>query len=399
MNAARSVLFVAVLVAALAAVLAGVARAEEVVLRSGTRYDATNVVLLPGDAPGTGRVRFSFAIGAGRGTVELPYERLEPANLYGLAIARTDAKDPKGQLALAQFARDRGLLGEAEARYRRAATMDPALAPDRDAGLAAIATQRAEAALLAAEAEVKRGRSDLALPRIQEVLATAPAGSPLAERATGLLALASKVVERDRARRAAEDAARTAAAADAAAAMLASSLLRADQALEGAAKERARVADPNLAAATAQKALETAETRLREARRQLAVALSVAGARRAEVEARDRDAFALLVATDLDLAELHRQGRRFDRARDYLRAAQVLDPENPRIRETHDRIEQDLRTPPPQEPEPDPSPYWYGPTYPYAYPYPTYRAPTYGGVRTSTYFRGRWGGFRVVFGW
>lgn len=395
MNAARFALFAAVVAVA----LAPAARGEEVVLRSGTRYDATNVVLLPGDAPGTGRVRFSFAIGAGRGTVELPYDRLDPANLYGLAIARTDPKDPKGQLALAQFARDRGLLGEAETRYRRAAAMDPALAPDRDAGLAAIATQRAEAALLAAEGEVKRGRSDLALPRIQEVLATAPAGSPIAERASGLLALASKVVERDRARRAAEDAARATAAANAAAATFASSLLRADQALDTAAKERARVADPNLAAATAQKALETAEARLREARRQLAIALTVAGAQRPDVEARDRDAFALLVATHLDLAELHRQGRRFDRARDYLRAAQVLDPENPRVKEIHDRIEQDLRAPPAQEPETTPSPWWYGPVYPYAYPYPTHRAPATGGVRTSTYYRGRWGGFRVVFGW
>jgi tetratricopeptide (TPR) repeat protein len=397
MNAARSVLFAAVVAAA----LAPSALAEEVVLRSGTRYDATNVVLLPGEPPGTGRVRFSFAIGAGRGTVELPYDRLDPVNLYGLAIARTDPKDPRGQLALAQFARDRGLLGEAETRYRRAAAMDPALVPDRDAGLAAVATQRAEAALLAAEAEVKRGRSDLALPRIEEVLATAPAGSSIAERARGLRALASKVVQRDLARRAAEDAARAAAAADAAAATLASSLHRADQALEGAAKERARVADPNLSAATAQQALETAETRLREARRQLALARSVAGAPRDDVEARDRDAFALLVATDLDLAELHRQGRRFDRARDYLRAAQVLDPENPRIKEIHDRIEQDLRTPPPQEPEPRPSPWWYGPGTPYGpyVPYAPYRAPSRGTATTFSYFRGRWNGFRVVFGW
>jgi|GEM_PF-6977867 len=389
MKVARFVLFGAVLAVA----LAPVARAEEVVLRSGTRYDATHVQLLPGTAPGTGRVRFSFAVGAGRGTVELPYERLDPVNLFGLAISRTDPKDPRGQLALAQFARDRGLLGEAEARYRRAATLDPALVAERDAGLLAVRTQRAEAALLVAEAEVKRGRSDLALPRIDEVLTDAPVGSPLAERAAGLRTLAAKVVERDRARRAAEDAARSAAATDAAAARLASSLARAEDAVAGAAKERARVADPNLPVAAAQKSLELAETRLREARRQLSVARSVAGARGDDVEARDREAFALLVATQLDLAEIHRQGRRFDRARDYLRAAQVLDPENPRIKEIHDRVDQDLRTPPQEEPAPVSPYWWYGPFAPWP------GSGGYGGVRTGGSYRGRWSGLRVVYGW
>ncbi len=382
------------LAAALAAVLAGVARAEEVVLRSGTRYDATNVVLLPGDAPGTGRVRFSFAIGAGRGTVELPYERLEPANLYGLAIARTDAKDPKGQLALAQFARDRGLLGEAEARYRRAATMDPALAPDRDAGLAAIATQRAEAALLAAEAEVKRGRSDLALPRIQEVSRRRPRARPRGARPPRARVQGRRArprAPRRRGRRAHRPRRRT----------------------RPPRCSRRRSYAPTRPSTAPRRSAPGSPTRTSRPRRRRrpsrprrrGCARRGGSSRsrcrwageRAEVEARDREAFALLVATDLDLAELHRQGRRFDRARDYLRAAQVLDPENPRIKETHDRIEQDPCAR--RRREPDPSPYWYGPTYPYAYPYPTYRAPTYGGVRTSTYFRGRWNGFRVVFGW
>lgn len=335
-----------------AVLAAGLASAEEIRLRSGTRYDATDVSLRPGAAPGTGRVRFSFVIGAGRGTVELPYERIEPVSLFGLALARTAPDDAEGQLALADLARGLGLFTQAEQRYRRAADLDATRGPARDAGLLALVLSKAETALAAAEAEIKRGRSDVAIVRTREVLASLPsddpAAGPLRERAQSLHSLAASVADRDLERRAAEDAARTVAAAQAASAALAAATTRAEAALASAVADRGRVADPNTAAPTAQRLLEGAEARLREARRQLDVALRVAPPpARADLEARDRDVLALLVATQLDLAELHRQGRRFGRARDFLRAAQVLDPENPRIREIHERIEQDLRQPPP----------------------------------------------------
>ena len=103
----------------LALALPGLASAEDIVLATGTRYDATDVKLLP-DAAGTGgSVQFAFRAQAGRGLVTLPYDRIEAHSLFDLAVARADASDPKAQLGLARLALARGLLGESTYRFRR----------------------------------------------------------------------------------------------------------------------------------------------------------------------------------------------------------------------------------------------------------------------------------------
>jgi hypothetical protein len=375
-----------------AAAFAPAASAEEVVLRSGARYEAKTVEILPGATAGEGNVRFSFVMGKGGGTMTVPFDRLEPRNLFGLVLSRTGASDAKGQLALARFALARGLFAEAEDRFRRAATLDATLVPDRDAGLAAIRAARNQQALAAAESDLKRGRSDLALGKAQDVLARSEPGSDVAARAAGIVDLATRVLERDK-KRLAEQAAVAAAAAQAAqGAAFDSAIARADAAILAGVKERAKVADPGLSAAGATRALEVAEARIREGRRLLQGAFANAGERLADVEARDKEALELLVATDLDLADLHRQARRFDRARDFLRAAQALEPANPRVREIRDLIEQDLRTPPPYYPDPDevPSVLYYpsfGTTIPYSYPYGSIRRSGY----SSFHGYGRWG--------
>jgi tetratricopeptide (TPR) repeat protein len=356
----------------LAAAFAPLARAEEIRLVSGTRYQASDVEVRPGTTPGTGDVKFTVYAGTGHATLSLPFDRIDPGSLFDLVLLRTKPGDPAGQLFLARFALSRGMLLEAENCFKKAAALEPTdatLAADRDAGLASIAAARAEQALVAAEKDLKRGRGDLAIEKARDVAAKAPPGSSIAARAAAIVDLASRVVDRDRRRAEAEDAARSEAAAAAHKAAFDATLLRIDVAVNAGLKERDRVADPNLGASAATNALESAAARFREGRRLITAAIPTAGTRLSELTGRDKDVLGFLVTTDLDLADLYRQDRRFDRARDYLRASQALDPTNPRIKELRDLVEQDLHTPvapPPQDYyEPTVLDAYYGGYYPY----------------------------------
>jgi hypothetical protein len=341
----------AVVLASAAVALARPAAAEEVLLASGTRYDATEVVLV-----GEAQVRFTFRVGSGTATVTMPWERLDPWSAFALRAARTASGDARGQAALARFALERGLPQEATRRWEKAAALDPALAAERDAGLVAVRDAGLLAALDAAALDVKRGRGDLALGKARDVLAKATPGSVPAQRATSLVELAESVAARDAARRAAAERERADAAEKARSETLSAALARSDRFVRSAVEQRERAADPQVSASSAVAALERAETALREARQSLEVALEAAGDRRPEVEPRDREAFALLLATHVDLADLYRQERRFDRARDRLRAAMVLAPDDVRAREVRDLLERDLREPPPR-PDPWDDPY------------------------------------------
>ena len=375
---------------ALAAVLlARGASAEEIVLASGVRYEASEVVLLEN------AVRFTFHPGGGSATVTFPFERIEPHNLFGLLLARTPAGDPAAQLRLARFALDRGLLADASYRFRRAAQMDPLLDPERDAGLAAVARAEAERVLSEAENDLRRGRSDLALTKTKDVLKRVPPDSDLAAKANGLADLAGKVIDRDRARLEAEALAKGAAAAAAAEQAFQAALARADKTILSAVERRQKAADPNLGGSSAIRTLESAETLFREGRRLLALARGLAGAHATEVDARDKDAFGLLVATHLDLADLYRQQRRFSKALDRIRAVLVLDPENSRAQDLRARIEEDMRTP--VLPPPDLYPYepvlLYDPGYPcpcYSWSPGVYRRSGFGWSGSRWGFRFRW---------
>jgi tetratricopeptide (TPR) repeat protein len=397
---------------AAAAALAPCASAEEVRLISGTRYEASDVTLVPGKLAGTGDVKFTFYVGTGRATVSIPYSRVEASNLFDLLFLRTSPDDAGAQLTLARFALDRGLLREAERCFAKAATIDPTLAAERDAGLASIEVARAEKALTAAEADLKRGRGDLAIEKARAIAAKAPPDSIVAARAAALVDLASRVVDRDRKRAEAEEAERTAAAAAAHAAAIDSALARVDIVATAGVKERSRASDPDLRFEDAVRALESAAARFREARRLLTTMMPTAGTRMNEFTARDNDVLGFLVTTNLDLADMHRQARRFDRARDYLRAAQVLEPENPRIKDVRDLIETDLHTPVPVAPDEYYEPGFLDVTYGY---YPTILSGSYyrpyfgscgfghghfGGSHChSSWAHGSWGNVRWGFHW
>jgi tetratricopeptide (TPR) repeat protein len=367
------------------------ARAEEVVLASGSRYDASEVVLLEN------AVRFTYHPGGGSATVTFPFDRIDPHSLFSLYVARTPADDPAGQLRLAKIALQRRLLADAAYRFRKAAQLDPLLAPERDAGLAAVTRAEAERVLAEAEEDLRRGRSDKAIAKAGDVLSKVPPESDLAAKAKGLSDLAAKVLERDQARLAAEAQAKGAAAAAAAESAFAVSIARADKTMGLAMDKRGKAADPNLSASGAIRTLESAESLFRETRRLLQSSRAVAGPHAADVDARDSAALGLLVATHLDLAELYRQQRRFSRAQDRVRAALVLDPENTRAREIEDRIQEDLRTPvlPPDFYSPPTVLYestWLDP-YPYS---PVLRSPRvvwpYGSYGSGGWWGGRHGG-------
>lgn len=364
----RSSVYASFAPAALAAIVAWApaARAEDVVTTSGARYDARDLVWTDGDATTDGRLKFTYAVGGGSVTLELPMSRIDAWSLLALKSARMSTKDGKASIALAKFALAHGLPTEAERRFRRAVVLDPSLTAERDAGLRAIQDFAGAKLLVQAEIDLKRGRSDLAFATANDVAAKADPAGTLVGRATTLAALASRMLDTDRARRAAQAKAQAEAADVAREASLVSGIARADKAVNGAIAERTKAGDPGLSVVEATRSLESADAQLREGRRVLASVRSSAGVRIAEVDGRDKEARAMLVATDLDLAEIHRQQRRFDRARDFLRAAQILDPDNVRVKEIRDLIERDLATPPLQERPPyDPfvSSVVYGGTY------------------------------------
>ena len=405
----------------LLAATAPAASAEEVVLVSGARYDASEVAFLApkeGSKVGTeATVRFTYRMGGGRATVELPFSRVAPSSLFELKLARTRGADGASQLELGRFALEQGLLGQAAARFRRAAEIDPSLVAARDEGLAAVRDAESERLLVAAEAELKRGRSDLAFAKAKDVKVRSAPGSALAARADGLAELARRVIERDRIRLETEASARAAAADVADRNALEGSVAKADKAVGLAQAQRGKAADPDVSATDAAKALENAEDHLLNARRALAAARGVAAERFEEIEKRDVEVVALLAATYLDLADIERVRRRFDRARDLVRAAGVLEPSNTRVREVRDLIERDLAAPPPPPP-PDPyDPFWgptvyggfsyetYGLPYvtPYATPYRRYGPAPY---RTGLHYGGasfirgwRMGGMGIRIGW
>ena len=324
------------------------ASAEEVVTATGTHYDARDVVLLEDG------VRFTFDVGVGRATLTLPFDRISGQNLLDLMAARAPSHDGQAQLRVAKVALARGLLPAAAARFRRAAQVDPSLAGERDLGVAAVPDAETAAILVQAEAEVRRGRNDLAVDQAKRAIERSSEGSPLRAKAEGLLDLAGRLADRDRERAARAAAEKTAKAQAAERSAFEATLRAADHAIAAALGHRTRAADPDVSAPQARQSLELADAQIREARRLLTVARDNPAAHPGEVDARERDAAGLLMANHLDLADLYRVERRFDKARDRVRAVLVMDPQNSRAQTTSDRIEQDARVPvqPTYEPEP-----------------------------------------------
>src|SRR5262245_22820945 len=196
--------------AALAAVAFALpAAAESVTLTSGTTYDASEVTVAEG------HVRFTFKVGGGTATVTMPWERLDPWSALAIRAARAKPGDGRAQLALGRFALDRGLVKEAERRFRKAAEIDPSLVADRDAALAGVRDAELVAVLDSAAKDLKEGRADVALTKAKGVRSKAAPDSLPYERATSIVDLASSVAERDFARRQAEEAERAAAQAKA----------------------------------------------------------------------------------------------------------------------------------------------------------------------------------------
>jgi hypothetical protein len=125
---------------ALFGMLLGSARsadAESLRLRSGQVLQAESVEVLD-----TG-FRVELRSADQTTFVEFPFDRFAPKAALKIFDRHTEALDPRRKLQGAELALSLGLLEEAKRRYTRAATLDPAFAPDAEAGLMRV--QQAEA--------------------------------------------------------------------------------------------------------------------------------------------------------------------------------------------------------------------------------------------------------------
>ncbi|MDJ0974606.1 MAG: hypothetical protein QNJ98_09120 [Planctomycetota bacterium] len=333
--------------------LAPPAEAETLVLKSGKKVKAASVEL-EDDA-----VVATLHVDGGTAIVRYRFDRLEPFHLIDLLerrlIVGQDAKaDGAAALQIAAIAKRHGLLDEAVVWLSRAAEIDPALVPKRDAGLETIRTARVNGAFGVLEDLMRAKQPEKLIDAADEVLAgelgllLTPAE---ALRVGALRGLAVKLAAKGKAPV-------PAAAAPAAPAGLApaagldaktvKALDRVDAALGKATAARDKATDPGISNVRARKLLETGAKSLLDARRllrELAAPLPAPALDRAIAvdEA--------LITTWLDVAELYHEANRFQTARRFLRAARLLDPENERARE----IEIKLETPRPVEPPYEPT--------------------------------------------
>jgi hypothetical protein len=111
---------------------------------------------------------------------------------------------------------------------------------------------------------------------------------------------------------------------------------------EAAARALAKAADPGIGNRTARRLLEQAGRHLLDARRALTRGAGPVAPALVQAASAVTDE---LIDTYLQVGELLRQEGRFGEARRWLRAVQVLDPENPQAAALGDRIEADLHAP------------------------------------------------------
>ena len=149
--------------------------------------------------------------GRGRRALHLPHGRRHarpwssPFSARGAVVAlraqaRADRPAPTARpsSSSARFALAQGLLGQAAARFRRAAELDPSLVAARDEGLAAVRDAESERAARRGGGGAQARPQRPAFAKAPDVRGAPRPAAPLAARADGLAELAQRVIERDR---------------------------------------------------------------------------------------------------------------------------------------------------------------------------------------------------------
>ncbi len=375
------------------------AHAEAVRLKSGKLLDVDAVKVLED------RINVTMHRDGGTARVDLRFALLDPRGLLELFDRHTDRKDAAQRLRSARVALGSDLRGEAAKRFREAAVLDAALAPERDAGLATLRMREATEGLGELEQRLRQGDDPHTAMALSAALLEGPqaAGLTTAQqvRARSLGALARRLFKRDQARAAKQllaDAPQPAAKPAAGAAPKAAAKggavaelfarVRGHEAKATTARDAA--ADPKISPRTALRHLEAAATALQHARRLVREAPASLVAEMTPHAERLRG---LLVATYLDLADLYRGAGRFSEARARVRAALILDPGNEQAWAQRKLIESDLRRDPVFDDGalggPAVQTYYYSPS-PYygsylrrsglGYPRSLYRSSRYGGL-------------------
>ncbi len=317
---------------------------ETIRLRGGDKLEVDAVEVLED------RIRITLLRDGGTARMDLPFARLQGRGLLALIDRHTSPEDATWRLRSARLALERGLRAEAARRFRRAAKLDPALAEERDAGLARIAALEATDGLDALERALRRGDDPHAAMALAGALLDGPQAASLTPaqrlRAETLARLARALFKREqqRAARALIEAKKPAPPAPVEPPPVDEDLASRLRALETKADvAREAASQPKLSSTRALRHLRKAADLLRDARRVLRSAPPAA--RTALVETSERLRLTL-AATYLELADLLRVLGRFNEARAHVRAALILDPGNERAWTQRELIERDARRDP-----------------------------------------------------
>ncbi len=329
------------------------ARAERIHLKGGRVLDVDELEIK------AKAVNVTIRKDGGTARVDLPFERLEPKALLALIDRHTDPQSGSARMMSARLALRLGMRAEATERFEQAAALDPALAEEGKAALAALAKREAADALSGLEKLLRAGGDPRAvitraaalleglgasrfeageLLRISTIarLAQMRFEQQVTDPAAGLVPEPGGPLPEpkpDAPQQPQPD-------PDAKPAPLSETAQRVLAELDKARHARDRAADPALSLERAVRYLETAARVLLDGRRALQQDPKAFGAETDDVYA---TLHALLVATYLDLADLYRQQGRYDDARAMLRSALILDPGNEEAREQRQLIEEGIR--------------------------------------------------------
>jgi len=372
------------------------AQAETVRLRSGKRLEAASVVFRDG------KIEATLVRDGGIARVLLRFDQLAEDDLLPLWDRTHAADDAALALAGAEFALGLGRRAEAVRRYEAAARLDTSFAAKRDAGLGRVRRLEAEDAMRDLEDRVRRGADPRGAVVLSEALLEGPHAAALDPKQTRRIrilgSLALRLAQREvvRATKADSVGASASASAGTPAAAVAPPAAPAqepvvpamgDAALAvirdrvgafavRAADAREAAADPKVGPRRALELLRGAADAYQLARR---LVREAPGALAAELGELGDDLRLALVATYLDLADLHRQEGQFEQARAHVRAALILDPGNEEAWSQRRLIEDDLA----REPTPYDDAYRPAVEFYYASPSPFYGY--YGWPRRTLY--------------
>src|SRR5262245_21534856 len=321
------------------ALLAGPASAEEVLLADGNALDA-KVLEVPEDAI---RVTYSPK-GGGTVTMDYPAARLDPPYFYGLRD-QAAGQDAKAHIKLALWAVEQGMFSRGKSQVKKAAAIDPGLVKSIEEGkLPELRDVIADRILGSAERDIQAGRLEVAAGKLEIILPRLPhteAGNKDRDVMKALEAKEDEEEAKQEAKKAAEDEAKLKEEEKKAAAERKKLL---DGVWKGL-KQGKKWMNEGLEEDSDSRALELLEKALGRGKEGLddldeLVKTHAADATLvSEAQTWRRKVVAAMVRVRLHRAEIYLWRSSLNQARDEVKAAMALDPQNPDILTALSRID------------------------------------------------------------